>query len=97
VAQLYIAIIIIIIQFFIIYVPSQELQGQIQTQHVITLRTNNVKNKKQITGNDWRKKTNKQKQSRGGILITIIQNNITESRDIGMAGYEEGLKDMRNA
>jgi hypothetical protein len=28
-----ICLIIIIIQFFIIYVPSQQLQGQLQTQH----------------------------------------------------------------
>jgi hypothetical protein len=28
-------IIIIIIQFFIIYMPSQQLQGQLQTQHSV--------------------------------------------------------------
>jgi hypothetical protein len=26
---------IIVIQFFIIYVPSQQLQGQLQTQHIV--------------------------------------------------------------
>jgi hypothetical protein len=36
------------IQFFIIYVPSQQLQDQLQTQHsvdTITLWTNNIESK----------------------------------------------------
>jgi hypothetical protein len=43
-------IIIIIIQFFIIYVPSQQLQGQLQTQHSVDtsnyiMEKHNIKSK----------------------------------------------------
>jgi hypothetical protein len=53
-----VGILYIIIQFFIIYVPSQQLQGQLQTQYSVD-RSNYImgKHNRQITGKHWRKNT----------------------------------------
>jgi hypothetical protein len=37
------------VQFFIIYVPSQQLQGQLQTQHIVDNNNNNNNNNNKIT------------------------------------------------
>jgi hypothetical protein len=61
--------IIIIIQFFIIYVPSQQLQSQLQTQHSVDtgnyiMDTHNIKLKinyrKLLEENTLMEKVNKQ-------------------------------------
>jgi hypothetical protein len=47
------------VQFFIIYVPSQQLQGRLQTQHSVDtsncIRKNTTWSQRQITGKHWRK------------------------------------------
>jgi hypothetical protein len=52
----------IIIQFFIMYVPIQQLQGQLQTQHSLDTGKSRYgqtqhKDNRQITGKHWREKT----------------------------------------
>jgi hypothetical protein len=64
----------IIIQFFIIYVPSQQLQGQLQTQHSVEtgnyiMDKHNIKPKKNyrklMEENTLMEKVNKQTKLRG--------------------------------
>jgi hypothetical protein len=48
-------------QFFIIYVPSQQPKGQLQTQHSVETGNNiigkhNIQSQRQITGKHWWKK-----------------------------------------
>jgi hypothetical protein len=58
---------IIIIQIFIICVPSQQLQYQLQTEHSVDT-SNHIKDKqhkdtRQITGKHWKKKTHQYRKS----------------------------------
>jgi hypothetical protein len=64
------------IQCFIIYVPSQQLQGQLQTQHSVGTRIIRIrimgKDKQCSNGNN---NNNRPKQSTDLIIIIIIINN----------------------
>jgi hypothetical protein len=66
------------VQFFIIYVPSQQLQGQLQTQHSADksnyiMGKHNIKSKTNYS-KYWRKNTlmQKSKQTNKVIIIIII-------------------------
>jgi hypothetical protein len=68
------------IQFFIIYVPSQQLQGQLQTQHSVDannyIMDKHNKSQREIIGKHWKNSTlmqkSKQKNKRSIIMIIII-------------------------
>jgi hypothetical protein len=79
-------IIMMIIQIFIIYLPNQQLQSQLQTQHSVDT-SNYITNRhdikwKKITSKYWRKntlmqkskQTNKQTMMRGGNKNCITEN-----------------------
>jgi hypothetical protein len=65
-------------QFFIIYVPSQQLQGQLQTQRTVDtcnyITDKHTINSKLIKGKHWRKQQiNAENKTKNKVIIIIIQ------------------------